>query len=305
MMLAAFPIKDTALPILDHLLTLLDSLRMDALQAKIQERVLLAALVTRCGNMSESFSNAYVSALIRAGEAVGHEDVCEIGQDEECRASTMLPFDFFYDSSGVWEEPCRPPHGYYPGVTGDELRKRAHARSVIQKSMKRLQNRLGLKGGISDGGPYFPMSPMSSSAPSPTALTTPTVPPLVRTNSSSLKRKGSQIQEPSVVAGGVGIPDTIFNPGHFSVPMIWDFDDVANFPYGRHNLGYRPSILTVGGGVLSENKRRKLSLSTNDRFSFQDDSPTLVYRITHEIEWEDVANMFLHGVSTRILMTKH
>ena len=293
--------QSSSLPVLGDLVTLLDSLRMDALQAKTQERVLLAALVSRRGNMSESFSNAYVSSIIRAGEAVGHEEVCEIAQDEECRASTMLPFDFFCDNKGVWEEPCRPLTGYHSNVAGDELKKRAHARAVIQKSVRRMQSRLGLKGGISDGGPYFTVTPSSTPAPSPTAVSTPNPATLVRSSSSSLKRKGSQIIDPSLVSGiGVsGIPETLFNPGHISAPMIWDFDSSSNSPYGRHVVGLRPSIVSVGGHLFNENKRRKTS-----EILSQGDSLDIGQRSTHEVKWEDVAKMFLNGGSSRSIVTK-
>mmetsp|Transcript_5245 Transcript_5245/g.9395 ORF Transcript_5245/g.9395 Transcript_5245/m.9395 type:complete len:1645 (+) Transcript_5245:114-5048(+) len=274
---------DATFPILADLLKLLDSLRTDALQVKTQERVLLAALASRCGNMSEAFSNAYVSSIVRAGVALGHENVCEIGQNEECRASTMLPYDFFHDNVGVWEEPCRPATGYHPAVGGDELKKQAHARSVIQKSLKRLQNRHGLKGGISDGGPYFPVAPVNASAP----LTPSAVPPLVTTSSGSLKRRGSH-DGPGV--SGPGPSDTVFNPDHSVVPMLWKQNDVANYPYGLHELG-----APIG---MSENKRRKLSHS-EEKPGDQAASLALRHRSTQELEWEDVANMFFHGGSTR------
>jgi len=275
---------DATFPIVEDLLKLLDSLRTDALRVKTQERVLLAALTSRCGNMSEAFSNAYVSSIVRAGVALGHENVCEIGQNEECRASTMLPYDFFHDNVGVWEEPCRPTTGYHVAVNADQLKKQAHARSVIQKSMKRLQNRFNLKGGISDGGPYFPMAAVNDSTPSTTA----TVLPLVRTSSGLLKRRSSH--EIAGVAG-TGPADTVFNPDHTVVPMHWKPNDVANFPYGQHELG-------VPTG-MSENKKRKLSQYKGGKPEDQAAPLDLQYRSTEELEWEDVANMFFHGGSTR------
>lgn len=273
---------DASFPILEDLLKLLDSLRTNALQAKTQERVLLAALTSRCGNMSEAFSNAYVSSIVRAGVALGHETVCEIGQDEECRASTMLPYDFFHDSVGVWEEPCRPTTGYHSTLRSDELKKQAHARSLIQKSMLRLQNRLGLKGGISDGGPYFPLSLSNTSAPStPTAL-----PSLVRTPSGPLNRRGSH---DALVLPGNGPSESLFNPDHDVVPMHWNPNDVSNFPYGHH----------LPDESSSENKKRKLSPPEDGNPGGQAISLALQHRSTEELEWEDVANMFFHGGSTR------
>mmetsp|Transcript_44871 Transcript_44871/g.94135 ORF Transcript_44871/g.94135 Transcript_44871/m.94135 type:complete len:1659 (-) Transcript_44871:52-5028(-) len=274
---------DATFPILEELLKLLDSLRTDALQVKTQERVLLATLASRCGNMSEAFSNAYVSSIARAGVALGHENVCEIGQNEECRASTMLPYDFFHDNVGVWEEPCRPVTGYHPSVGADELKRQAHARSVIQKSVMMLQKRHSLKGGISDGGPYFTVAPVHTSSPS----TPPTVPPLIRTLSGSMKRRGSH--------EGIGVPvagasDTLFNPDHSVVPMHWKPNDVGNFPYGHYEPG--------DPNIIGEIKKRKLSHPPGGNDG-EATSLALQHRSTQELEWEDVANMFFHGGSTR------
>lgn len=280
---------DATLPIMDDMLGLLDTLRIEALKAKVQERVLLATLVSKHGKMSEMFSNAYVSAIIRAGEALGHEDVCEIAQDEACRASTLLPYDFFHDHTGLWEEPCRPQLGVHPDSTGKELKRRAHAKSIIQKSMKKLQDCLGLQGGAKDGGPYFSQS---TSGPSSSPSGTPTAKEavLIRTNSASFKRKGSQIWDTTVMpgVGMTGVPDSIFNPDHWMEPMLWDNNSTANTPYGRHQVGLRPSIYSVGGS-LSESKWKQLKPFP----------AALQNRSTHEIKWEDVASMFLHGGSTR------
>jgi len=299
-----------SLPMLGNLVSLLDSLRMEALKAKTQERVLLAALLSRRYNVSEAFSDAYVSSVIRAGEALGHEEVCEIVQDEECRASTMLPYDFFCDHRGVWEEPCRPPTGYHPDVTADELVKRAHARAAFQKSMKKLQTRLGLRGGVSDGGPYCPVTPSSTPAPSPTAAHTPNPAILYRSTSSTLKRKGSQILgETSLVigAGATGLPDSLLNPpSHLSTPLTWDMNNSSNLPYGRHNTGDRPGIVSVGGPSFMDIKRRKTSHAPNynKNTSSEGNKFTHKYRSTLEIEWGDVAKMFLSGGSRRNIFGK-
>lgn len=283
---------DASFPILEDLQTLLDSLRTNALQARTQERVLLAALASRCGIMSEAFSNAYVSSIVRSGVALGHENVCEIGQDEECRASTMLPYDFFHDHVGVWEEPCRPITGYHPSIGGDELKQQAHARSVIQKSMKQLQNRHGLKGGISDGGPYFPVASKDSPAPTnPAAAAAAAATPLVRTPSGSLKRRGSF---DAVGPSGTASTDTVFNPDHSMEPMLWNPYDVANFPYGN-----QPPGAELTESLVSEKKKRKLSHVKDGNARDQAPSLALEYRSTQELEWEDVANMFFHGGSTR------
>lgn len=224
---------------------------------------------------------------MRAGAALGHEHVCEIGQDEGCRASTMLPHDFFHDNYGVWEEPCRPSTGYHPAVGGDELKKQAHARSVIQKSTKMLQNRLGLKGGVSDGGPYFPVPSKNSSAPPTPSV----IPPLLRTPSGSLKRRGSY---DSLGAPGPGPQDTTFNPDHYMAPMLWNSNDMGNAPYGHHELGAKPF-----GSTISENKKSKLSHPSDGNGKDQAVPLAAQDRSTQELEWEDVANMFFHGGSTR------
>ena len=272
--------QNASLPVIDDLMELLDSLRSDALQAKTRERVLLASLVSRSSNMTEEFSNAYVSSIIRAGEALTHEDVCEIVQDTDVRASTMLPFDYFQDNAGVWEEPCRPERGYHSGLCGVEMKKEAHARSLLRKSMKRLQDQLGLKGGILDGGPYYPVATTVTSAP-----TTPTGPgSLMRSFSGSMKQKGSSEHAP---------PDAAFNPGHFVPPMNWNIHDVSNLPYGNYSL--ESVQYSSVGDVLSYDKEQEYS-PPND-----DSSITLAqqYRSTHEVKWKDVADVFLHGGNSR------
>ncbi len=277
-------VQDASFSMLDDLVELLDSLRTDALRAKTQERVLLAALVSRCGNMTEAFSNAYVSSIVRAGVALGHENVCEMGQDEMCRASTLLPYDYFHDNFGVWEEPCRPVAGYHAAVGGDELKRQAHARSLIQKSMMRLQNRLGLKGGITDGGPYFPIvSPLKTSTP----LTQAAIPPLVKTPSGTLKRRGSY---DNLGTPGPGEQDLTFNPDHTVDPMPWDPNEVGNLPYGEHEFGGKPV------GIFATEKK---SLPGEEDKDYHRASLAASYPSTQELEWEDVANMFFHGGSTR------
>ena len=272
--------QNASLPVMDELMKLLDSLRTDALQAKTRERVLLAALVSRTSNMTEAFSNAYVSSIVRAGEALTHEDVCEIVQDTDVRASTMLPFDYFQDNAGVWEEPCRPEQGYHAGLGGIEMKKEAHARSLIRKSMKRLQDQLGLKGGILDGGPYYPVATIIPSTP-----TTPTVPSLMRSFSGSMKKKNSSDYAP---------PDAAFNPGHFVPPMNWNINNVSNLPYGQYSL--ESMQFSSVGDVLTDDKRKE-----EYQFNEEDSSISLAqkFRSTHEVKWEDVANMFLHGGNSR------
>jgi hypothetical protein len=197
----------------------------------------------------------------------------------------MLPYDFFHDTVGVWEEPCRPPTGYHSDVGGDELKKQAHARSMIQKSMLKLQSRLGLKGGISDGGPYFTLS-----LPSPSAPSTPTaVPTLLRTPSGNLNRRGSFDGQS---LSGTGPSDTLFNPDHDVVPMIWNPDDISNLPYGL----YQPLEIQS-----TEDEKKAVSVCDDGKPDGNSSSFPTQHRSTEELEWEDVANMFFHGGSTRNL----
>ena len=265
---------------MDELIKLVDSLRSDALKGKTRERVLLAALISRSSNMTEAFSNAYVSSIVRAGEALTHEDVCEIVQDTDVKASTMLPFDYFQDNAGVWEEPCRPEQGYHVGLSGIEMKREAHARSLLRKSMKRLQDQLGLKGGILDGGPYYPVAPVVTSAPS-----TPTGSSLMRSLSGFAKQKSSSDYAP---------PDAAFNPGHFVPPMNWNTNDVSNLPYGQYSL--EPMQFSSVGDVLTEDESKDYYMVNEETV----DVPLAQkFRSTHEVKWEDVANMFLHGGNSR------
>ena len=296
------PEKDASFPLLDELHGLLQKLRTDALRARTQERVLLAAVASRCGNMSEAFSNSYVSAIVRAGEALGHENMCEFVQNEECQASTMVPYDYFHDNAGVWEEPCRPVStGYHTPVTGSELLRQAHARSVIQQSLRNLQGRLRLKGGVADGGPYSRALASSSGGgaggshasgghgpPTPTS----SIPPIPRTHSGGLKRKSSSFDFGGGGGGHAahGGAESVFNPDHVIEPMAWNPDDVAHCPYGLHDRDARAGVSVGGDAEDAED---------------DDDEPSLARRTrsSHEIEWEEVANMFFHGGSTRSIDT--
>jgi hypothetical protein len=151
--------------------------------------------------------------------------------------------------------------------------------------MMRLQHRLGLKGGISDGGPYNVEVPPKNSSSTPQ---TPTgAPSIVRTPSGQLKRRGTN---DLMGATGTGDQDTTFNPDHIVEPMLFNTRDVENFPYGQHPLG----VITAGS-LSSEYKRRKLSHSEEDNL----DAAALRFRSTQELEWDDVANMFFHGGNTR------
>ena len=142
------------MPNLDEMLKHLKELRLCALRVRSQERSMVASLVSRRNRISESFSHAYTSAMVRAGEVFGYEDLCDIVQHEGTATSSCMPFDILNDSTGAWEDPCRPALGFIPGLNGDELNKRAHSRALLQKSLKKLQDRHGIKGGTPNGGCY-------------------------------------------------------------------------------------------------------------------------------------------------------
>jgi hypothetical protein len=265
---------NAALPNLDCLLGYLDDLRMTALRFRCQERVLLASLLAKRTRMSEAFSNAYTSSMVRAGAALGYDDLEEIVQDELTQTSTQLPFDILMDATGAWEDPCRSKRGYGENMDSDALLKRAHARAMIQRSLKRLQDRYGIKGGTQTAGPYSEefdqasQKSMSSPRPSPR---------------SGSKRKASFSNAEFLKNMNAATTIALFNPTHFSAPFIWD-DTAENSPYGRHGAvasGRLRSPSGIGDKLLSTSKR----LKTTD-----DDAQDI--RNTSAIEWEEVAQMF-------------
>mmetsp|Transcript_16411 Transcript_16411/g.15859 ORF Transcript_16411/g.15859 Transcript_16411/m.15859 type:complete len:522 (-) Transcript_16411:153-1718(-) len=298
---------DSMIPNLDNLLIHLDDLRMCALRARSQERVLLAALISRHVRMSDSFANAYTSSMIRAGEALGYEDLCEIVQNEGAFASTLMPFDILSDSTGAWEDPCRPPSGFVPGLTGDELTEKAHARALIQKSLRKIQDRYRIEGGSSNAGPYTDLNNTSSSGDADTissvlSTSSPKTIPSLNRSLSGLKRKPSFAEAKGLILGTPSSAvSALFNPNHYSSPFIWDNEDVENMPYGRHDecSGDKPrkiSIdvrLSLGGG--GKRVCRSPTSKANDYANF---SKSGNHRSTHEIEWANVAAMFQPVCST-------
>mmetsp|Transcript_18172 Transcript_18172/g.25999 ORF Transcript_18172/g.25999 Transcript_18172/m.25999 type:complete len:547 (+) Transcript_18172:1131-2771(+) len=302
---------DVALPYFENLVHFLDDLRLEALRAKSQERVLLAALISRRTNMSDSFSHAYVSSLVRAGEALGHEEICEAVQDEASSSSSGLPYDILSDSTGAWEDPCRPPNGYLKGLSGDELRKRAHARALIQKSLKKLQDRNDIKGGTATAGPYGDSSQGSSGTGAAaeslagasiggTVAAKSHIPP--SRGSGSLRRKTSLSLSDILGGNGSGhvsaATAALFNPNHYSSPLIWDIDDIVNTPYGRHDTTQRSSSSSWSSykSKRSSAKRRRVSSTRNIHApvvsSPNSNGTSGTVRSTREIDWSDVANMF-------------
>jgi len=316
---------DHIIPNFDRLVQHLNNLRICALHALSQERALLATLVSRRSRMSEAFSHAYTSSMVRAGEALGYDDLGEIVQDESTKTSTLLPFDILSDSSGAWEDPCRPNRGFIPGLDSDELFKRAHSRSIIQKSLKKLQDRHSIKGGVSNAGPYADVQPSDQgkltikAANGVTSISPPKSSPR---SSSGSKRKGSYSLSSGMGGGSSGDifgSSILFNPNHYSSPFVWDTDDIENTPYGRESRNSkmrlsskRPrlgsstglSSLSISPSPMLVEKEEILSQDPNtdeDNQSNKDDikdsndvlhPSNQFHRSTHEIEWSSVARMF-------------
>lgn len=286
-------LQDLILPNLDALVDHLDELRLFALKGRSLERALLASLVSRRSRMSEAFSHAYTSAMIRAGEVFGYENhgLGDIAQDEDTKSSTLLPFDILGDSFGAWEDPCRPAGGFIPGLDSDELFKRAHARAIIQKSLKKLQDRHLIKGGTPSAGPYADVQPSDQGK-----LTIKTAngvsnisPPKPSPRASSGSKRKLSISSAADVSGSAA-----FNPTHYSSPFVWDTNDIENTPYGRssqfENRFKRPRLsfgTFLQDTVITE---EECAHETNNDIDGRDEENNI--RSTHEIEWSSVAQMF-------------
>jgi len=296
---------NSAIPQFNNLVDYLDECRKCALFAKSQERALLAAVVSRKATMSLSFSHAYVSAMVRAGEALGHGPLFEVVQNEKHGVSTMIPYDVFTDESGAWEDPCRPPIGFTKGLTGDELMRRAHTRAMIQKSLKKLQDRQNVKGGTTILGPYVELnsSAMTSSGNKAT----------VGTSRGGSQRRRFSFSEPSIQPGSGSAAATswsLYNPNHQSPPLEWDANAMENAPYGRFDKSTRPRSLSLAQGAAilrnsGRGQRRRRSASGGSKLpDVQNEQGKRSikaevkkdaggdHRSTREIPWGDIAGIF-------------
>ena len=287
----------------DDMVKLLDETQLCALKAKCRERALLAALLARNTTMSESFSHAYTSSMVRAGDALGHGELFEMVQSEETMTATMIPYDIFSDELGAWEDPCRVPNGFTRNLKGDDLVKRAHARAMIQKSLKKMQERNNIRGGAPNAGPYIDPSP--GDAPAAHAGDGKAAHSLQKTPSGSTKRRGafSFSGEASAKPGsgaGKASSRTQYNPNHHSVPLIWDTTSIDNRPYGRYAFGTRPNVVAVSRMQQSQDGRRKrgrggrTSISTPPIPSEVEEKAIKdgVYTSTKEVNWGEVAEIF-------------
>eukprot|EP00429_Kryptoperidinium_foliaceum_P008926 CAMPEP_0176010860 /NCGR_PEP_ID=MMETSP0120_2-20121206/4989_1 /TAXON_ID=160619 /ORGANISM="Kryptoperidinium foliaceum, Strain CCMP 1326" /LENGTH=1711 /DNA_ID=CAMNT_0017343711 /DNA_START=100 /DNA_END=5235 /DNA_ORIENTATION=- len=289
--------SDAAVMEFNDLLDYLDETRKCALHSKSQERALLAALISRKATMSLSFSHAYVSAMVRAGEALGHGELFEVVQNEEVNVSTMIPYDVFTDESGAWEDPCRPINGYNASHNGDDLMRQAHARAMIQKSLKKLQERHNIKGGTSIPGAYTdpPAAAAGSDARSTASNTYAT-----SSKGAWLKRKPS-FSVPPVQRGTGSAAATswsLYEPKHTSAPLSWSSDCVENTPYGKHNSASKPRSLSLSQFTLQFPGRRGRQARSVSVASAEAPNKPIesdgggMKRSTLEIPWGDVAGIF-------------
>ena len=255
--------------------------------------------------MSLSFSHAYVSAMVRAGEALGHGPLFEVVQNEKHGVSTMIPYDVFTDESGAWEDPCRPTTGFTQGLTGDQLMRRAHTRAMIQKSLKKLQDRQNVKGGTPVLGPYVESNT--------SAITNSSNKANSGASRGGSQRRRSSFSEPSIQPGSGSAAATswsLYNPNHQSPPLEWDASAMDNAPYGRFDRSTRPRSLSLaqGAAILRnsgrgqrrrrsasgaakladvQNVQSKRSVKAEDKKDADGD-----HRSTREIPWGDIAGIF-------------
>jgi len=284
-----------AIPQFQSLAEYLDELRLCAFRSKCQERALLASLVARKATMTESFAHAYTSSVVRAGEAVGHGKLFEAVQDEETSVSSMMPYDIFTGEGDVWEDPCRPLSGFTSGLTGEELFRRAHARAMIQKSLRKLQDRNHIKGGTPSHGPYVDLSSCDSASGANSADGGVSPRPILR-------RKGTFLLEPPAPAGTGSAPAkswSTYEPTHISIPLDWNPNYLENTPYGLYRFGERSRSLSLSVSSRSgeprnikKSKRSMIVTAPTVGFIQKADPDEKIPKSTREIIWADVAGIF-------------
>jgi len=296
---------NSIIPQFQPLVEYLDEARVCALRAKCQERALLANLIARKTNLTETFSNAYASSLVRAGEALGHGELFGIVQNEAVLASSLMPYDIFTDErDGAWEDPCKPLAGYTAGLTGDDLIRRAHARAMIQKSLRKLQDRHSIRGGTPTYGPYQASKKNIAASSSSEFLGRSVGQPSPR----GFKRRSSSfLYEPPVLPGTGSAPAktlTSYEPKHFSIPLDWQPASVENMPYGRHSSEgnhVRSHSLSLTNQKIPGGKKKRRSLSTAGSvvsvvtpsgYSDAIKKGEALLQSTHEIEWSKIASSF-------------
>ena len=259
---------------------LLDEARLGALRAKSRERVLLANLLAQNTMVTDNFTNAYVSAVIRAGEALGHEKLFEIAHEDDQVFSTLTPQDIFADDHGVWEDSCRPDMGFTKSLTGDQLLRRAHARASIQKSMRKLQDRYQIRGGTPHFGPFMESQLHPTDGPIG-AVADDKNPASPR----GMKRRASSMTEQAFIVPGTGSCEarnlSDYEPKHTSFPLDWDTTSKSSSPYGIHLQSAPVQIASLRPGLNA------LSPASISHAPSDSNTPG-----TFEINWSQVATTF-------------
>lgn len=250
--------------------------------------------------MSESFSHAYVSSMVRAGDALDHDNLAEIVVDEDLKITTLLPYDILKDATGAWEDPCRPEKGFTPNLTGDVLTKVAHARAMIQKSLRRLQDRHNIKAGTPTSGAYTDMLGGQSSSSPGEAVSNSVSRIAPSTPKSWSRRKGATSSE-GPISSGTGSASAsswaLYDPRHFSAPVDWNPDTAENSPYGRHRCERKRSVLSSGAAGPNVKKQKKtVALSVDADTSLG--ATVKFLRGSNEIDWNTVAGSF-HAVKLK------
>jgi hypothetical protein len=293
------PLLNSLLPNLHDALKSLDDARLLAFRSKARERTLLASYLSRTSVVNETFSSAFVGSVVRAGEAFGHDQIFEEVQNEKAVASSMIPYDIFTEDNGLWETPSRPIDGFLPGLTGDELYNRAHARAELQMSLKKMQERHHILGGVTSQGPYgeadanqYVVAGESESAQEKTFNHSSSPRP-------SLKRRVSAIIEsyfPPGTGSAAAKSASVYDPRHISVPLDWDSRSMSRTPYGVHSWSSRnrlsdrhTSETLVDPRVARPKTEPSLASGvTSKKTSHRGHFPSS----THEIAWADVAEVF-------------
>jgi len=271
------------------LIPLVRELRISALKTICRERALLVSLMSRNIRMSESFSHSYTSAMVRAGEVLGYEALCEMVKDGNTRSFTLLPFDVLSDVSGAWEDPCKATGCYSHNLVGEELTRRAHARALLQKSLRKLQDRYSIQGGITNEGPYgepsltrgTPFIRRSASISLPVKATVP----VLNRSSSVLKRKSSFCSTSDMTVGLNSAVSSLAHSNCYSNPYFIDMDEIENKPYGRYGADESSRSPSELRPFIYTNPTKRMRLESHS-------SNLLVTRSTYEIEWTDIANLF-------------
>jgi len=287
---------DSVLVMYEDFVKMIDETRIQSLRSKCAERVLLASIVAKYSTMPEFFSHAYVSSMVRAGEALGHGELFELVQDEDVSASTMIPYDIFSDETGAWEDPCRPINGFTPRLTGEDLIRLAHARAMIVKSLKKMQDRNNITGGTPVAGPYAEKTIPIQTEDNKSCNTQQ------RASGGSQRRRSTSLTD-NCIRSGTGsrkiMSEAQYYPCHVSTPLFWDESCMENLPYGKYENRNRPRTFSSNSfspGIEDASSGRKRRGNLLDAAPQESHVEAAVQdrsrRSTEEIVWSDVASVF-------------